>query len=248
MQDAPFRYEKAIATHCRGLRDEAEANLTLPVAHCPGWTVADLVAHMIEVHWFWRTIADERLSQPPDEARRPPRPAPERLLDVFAEGAGRLVETLSAADPSTAVWTWAPSRHDIGFIARHQVQEAAVHHFDAAHAAGGTVVIADDVASDSVEEFLTFSVSSTDDPADPLPPALNGSFALRTPANGPSFTVSDGPVPGTVSWRRGADADVPAVTGTAAELLLFLYGRVELDTGMLPEGMVERFRALSFTT
>ena len=64
---------------------------------------------------------------------------------------------LRTADGTVPVWTWAPQQ-DIAFIRRHQVQEAAVHHWDAVRAAGGQLAIEAPVAADSIEEFLTFSV------------------------------------------------------------------------------------------
>ena len=86
---------------------------------------------------FAATIAAEQLSAPPEEGRRPPRPDDAGLVDTFKAGAVRLVEVLREADQSTPCWTWAGWQQDTAFITRHQVQEAAVHHWDAANAAGG---------------------------------------------------------------------------------------------------------------
>lgn len=247
MSDLTQLHLTAIAEHSRGFSDATRGNLGAPVEHCPGWTVADLVWHLTQVHWFWGTIAGERLAEPPDEARRPPRTSDDGLVEAFEAGARRLVEALRSADQADSVWTWAPLQQDVAFITRHQVQEAAVHHWDAVHAAGSALAISAPVAADSVEEFLTFSVSSEADPAEPARPALDGEFALAASDTEDAWTLLDGDIPGTLRFDRGRTDGVPAVTATASDLLLWLYGRVQLGTATVPDDLVARFRALCFT-
>jgi len=88
----------AIERHSRGLARAARGNLDAPVEHCPGWSVADLVRHVTDVHWFWATIAEELPSSPPDASRRPSRPADGELVDAFEAGSRRLVDVLGSAD------------------------------------------------------------------------------------------------------------------------------------------------------
>jgi uncharacterized protein (TIGR03083 family) len=242
-----FDFADAIAEHSAGLAAAADGNLDATVEGCPGWTVADLVHHLTNVQWQWATIAAERLTAPPDETRRPARAPREQLITTFRAGADRMVMVLRTANGQDPVWTWAPAQQNIAFIQRHQVQEAAVHHWDAVHAAGGTMTIATPVAADSIEEFLTFSLSCDADPADPVRPALSGRFALRCSDSDRAWTVTDGSSPGTVRFAEVAGEDVSAVTGTASDLLLFLYQRVGIDTGSVPSDLIERFRALCFT-
>jgi uncharacterized protein (TIGR03083 family) len=240
----------AIERHSAGFAEATRGNLDASVRHCPGWTVADLVAHLTDVHWFWGTIAEKGLTEPPDEADRPARAPRERLVPAFEEGARRLVRVLGEADQTRHVWTWAPSQKDVAFITRHQVQEAAVHHWDAVHAAGGRLRIEAAVAADSVDEFLTFSVPTDAAPLedDDTPPApLAATFALRATDADRAWTITDGASPGTLRVDQGAVAGPPAVQATASDLLLWLYRRVEIDTASVPTDVVERFRALTFT-
>ena len=243
----PFDPIDVIARHSAGFAAAAEGNLDAPVAHCPGWAVADLVAHLANVHWFWATIVEERLAEPPDESRRPPVAPRDQLLAAFAAGADRLTRVLRAATPSDRVWTWAPAQHDVAFVVRHQVQEAAVHHWDAAHAAGDTFAIAPQVAADAIDEFLTFSVSSDADPAEPQRPPLDGRFVLRCTDIDATWTVGDGRTPGTVRPDRGADPAAPELAATASDLLLWLYRRVDVGTGSVPADLLQRFRSLCYT-
>jgi len=246
--DVPaFDFVEAIAEHSAGFAAAADGNLEAEVEHCPGWTVANLVEHVTEVQWFWATVAEERLSAPPDEARRPANAARDQLIARFRAGAEHLVNVLRAANGKDSVYTWAPAQKDIDFITRHQVQEAAVHHWDAVHAAGGDLAILAPVAVDSIAEFLTFSVSSEEDPAEPARPALDGTFGRRCIDAEASWTIRDAGIPGTVSYEPVAEPEVATITATGSDLLLWLYGRVDLDPTPVRADVIERFRALCFT-
>jgi uncharacterized protein (TIGR03083 family) len=245
-----------IARESNAFAAAAERDLSAPVQHCPGWTVADLVAHLTEVHWFWAAMAADRLSAPPDEDRRPARAEAGDLIPTFRAGARHLVDVLAAADPAASVWTWAPSEQTVGFITRHQVQEAAVHRWDAENAVGEAQPIASAAAVDGIEEFLTFSVASESDHPDQPRPDLDGRLALIASDANASWTMYDGSLPGTVAFSRDATEHLPALTGTASDLLLWLYGRLDAsDLGTTsPHGdgaevsaLLARLRALSFT-
>jgi uncharacterized protein (TIGR03083 family) len=240
MSLSTFECIAAITRHSAGFADAARGNLTAPVEHCPGWAVADLVRHLTEVHWFWATVVDELASAPPEDLRSPPRPSDDALVDLFVTGAGRLVRVLRDADQAASCWTWAPRQQNVAFVTRHQVQEAAVHHWDAVHAAGGTWVVDPVVAADSVDEFLHFSVPSDG------PEPLAGTFAIRASDTGDTWTLSDGDRPGAVRVSRGT-TDAPTLEGTAAELILWLYGRVDLDTTTVPVELLTRFKGLGST-
>jgi uncharacterized protein (TIGR03083 family) len=237
--DAITRYSREFATAARD-------NLAARVEHCPDWSVADLVRHLTEVHWFWGTIAEGTWSEPPDETLRPAHVDDDQLVVAFEAGAARLVEVLAAADQSAACWTWFPGQQDVAFITRHQVQEAAVHAWDAANAAGRPLTIDSPVAADSVDEFLTTSLADEADAAEADLVPLGGTFALRAGDTGDAWTVADGPVPGSMAMTRGATEGAPVLEAPAAHLLLWLYGRTHLD-GNVPDDLRARFRGLSST-
>jgi uncharacterized protein (TIGR03083 family) len=243
---AGLDYTAEIALQSAALADAAEHDLATPIEHCPGWTMADLVAHVLRVHWFWATIVEHRLGDPPPDEAGPAHPVREELVDRFRAGAVHLVEVLRHADPATPVWTWAPSQRNVAFVQRHQVQEAAVHRWDAEHAAGHSITLDVPACVDSIEEFLTFSVSSVADPADPPMPGLDGAFVLRSTDADASWTVTDDQ-PGTIRFERGAQPNSPMLTGTASDLLLWLYRRVELPVPVGAEQLIARFIALTYT-
>jgi uncharacterized protein (TIGR03083 family) len=237
----------AIAEHSTGVAAAARGRLDEPIEHCPDWTMADLVWHLTEVHWFWGTIVEELLTSRPEEERRPERPDDQDLVRGLEAQAAHLVTVLGGADQSARCWTWAGWQQDVAFVTRHQVQEAVVHHWDAEHAVGGPWSVTPEVAADSVDEFLHFSVASDDDPDDPVAPPLAGTLALRSTDTGHAWTLSDGARPGTARVTPGVDAGVPVLEATAAELLLWAYGRLPLEVSAVPEDLVARFRALCFT-
>ena len=237
----------AISRYSGAFADAAEGNLTARVEHCPEWDVADLVHHLSNVHWFWGTIAQGTLASPPAESGRPARAADDDLVDTFRAGAARLVEILGTADQTAACWTWFPDQQDVAFITRHQVQEAAVHAWDSVHAAGRTLEIDPVVAADSVDEFLTVSLPDEEDAERDGLTALDGPLVLATTDTGDTWTVEDGRVPGSMIGSRGAVTDGPRVAGPASGLILWLYGRVEIDLGEAPPDLVARFRGQTST-
>lgn len=242
----------AIAQHSTALADAAEGNLELPIEHCPGWSMADLVHHLTSVQWFWRWIAQHRPEAAPEDLEHPERAAEDQLVPTLRRTTAELLGTLRDADQAASCWTWYPGRQDIGFITRHQVQEAAVHHWDAARAAGLEAPIEGDVAADAVEEFLTCSVASEVDPMleddHPDLEPLGGRLVLHAP--GRAWTITDSVAARALSWEP--EEVLPAtgrVRGTSGELLLWLYERVELPVETLPSAgdIVRRFRAHVFT-
>ena len=199
------------------------------------------------VHWFWATIVEERLAKPPATDRRPGRVPDDRLVATFRAGAERLCRVLVDAVPQDRVWTWASAHQDVAFVIRHQVQEIAVHHWDAARAAGGVLLIGSAAAADAVDEFLDVSVPTTADPAGPPSPALDGAFRLVSADTADTWLVEDGATPGTVRVTRASHAAAPALTAPASDLLLWLYRRVSLDSIAVDPALLQRFRALTFS-
>jgi uncharacterized protein (TIGR03083 family) len=202
--------------------ESADANARVP--SCPDWNIADLVWHLGRVHWFWASVIEQRVTNPESvDKARPERPSDHRALIEFGRAqADRMLSIFAATDDSTQVWTWALDEkdHTVGFIRRHQVQEAALHRWDMQRAATGTGdAIEPDVASDSIDEMLAVQLPwsvSEDKP-------LSGTVHLHcTDTDGEWFVHPDGRVE-----RIHARGDV-AIRGAASELLLALYKRVPL--------------------
>jgi uncharacterized protein (TIGR03083 family) len=197
------------------------AGFTTAVPSCTGWSVADLLWHLTEVHDFWRTIVAESRSSP-EGYEEPPRPADEGLAKMYRRGRIALLQTLGEADPTLPVWTWSNDKTN-GFVIRRMTQETSVHLWDATEAAGLVNPIEPALASDGIDEFLTHF---TDD------------VAVGAVDVGGSVHVHCGDVPGEWTVRESDEGFTMvrehskgdcAIRGTASDILLALWRRVPLS-------------------
>lgn len=216
----------AVVENGLALADAAEAaGLDAPVEACPGWTVADLVWHTLEVHWFWGTVVAQRITDP-DGLAPLPRPADGDLVERYRDGVAILRAALDTASDDTVVWTWA-ERKDVGFVRRRMAQETAVHRWDAERAAGRSWSIPVDLATDGIDEFLHLLLPDVADDAEPL----DGTVHLHTTDEGGhgEWLVVIGDDGEPVVTREHAKGSC-ALRGRAADLLLALWRRQPLSS------------------
>nr|WSY57813.1 maleylpyruvate isomerase family mycothiol-dependent enzyme [Streptomyces sp. NBC_00886] len=208
-------------------------SLDVRVPTCPEWTLLDLVRHLGGVHRRWAaTVAAGPADAPPagtpsEIASTAPKER-EALLAWSAESTEQLLGALRESGPDRGCWTWwggSQSPQTCGALARHQVQEATVHTYDAQITLGAPQPLPDEAALDGVDEFLSTCCAGTD--AWPHVPAAvdyhateGRSWRLTLSADGARAT----PLP-----TPAAPADA-ALHGTAGELVLALYGRIPVDS------------------
>jgi uncharacterized protein (TIGR03083 family) len=220
------------AHHLAALRRDADGlgaalagiPLSTPIRGCPGWTAADLLYHVGEVHHFWCTIVAER-RRSPDGYEEPARPADEQLLGWYAARNEALIDALTEAGDDTEVWTWAdePADHNVGWVLRRMAQETAVHRWDAETAAGNDYEIEPEAASDGIDEFLFFFLNTKGNPT-----PWDGSVHIHcTDVAGEWLIVPDDNDQPLVSREHAKGA--AALRGRAADLLLALWRRMGLD-------------------
>jgi uncharacterized protein (TIGR03083 family) len=197
------------------------AGLTATVPACPGWTVADLLYHLTEVHDFWQSmVADQRSSW--EGYEQPPRPVDEGLAAMYRRGRSDLLKTLSEADPAMSVWTWSDDK-TAGFVIRRMAQETAVHLWDATQAADMINPIEPALAGDGIDEFLTHFTGDVAEGAAPVA----GSVHLHCGDVAGEWTVREAD-DGFAVAREHSKADC-AIRGTASDILLALWRRVPLS-------------------
>jgi len=222
----------------------AAPSLDVQVPTCPEWTLLDLVLHLGEVHRFWAAAvnAGPSADPPAESASEVIEAAPrerEALLAWSATSTRQLLDALGAAGPDRGCWTWwadsqSPQVSDA--VARHQLQEVAVHTYDAQVTLGVPQPLPEEVALDGVEEFL-FTCGTTT-AAWPHEPAVLDFHATegrswRNWLSADGSRASSLPASGTVSASSaGADADAAgaSASGTASELVLAFYRRVPVDS------------------
>jgi uncharacterized protein (TIGR03083 family) len=209
------------------LRDAAAiGDLTARVPGCPDWSLRDLVAHLGAVQRFWAvTVALADDSGPPSAEQRGSREPSGELLEWFEESTRALVTALRAAGPDAPSWAWwgaSGAPLTAGAVARHQVQEAAVHAWDAQDALGRAEPLPAAVAVDGVGEFLSVGLGSLG--AWPHRPARVQFQAIE----GPSWTLDLSPSGATADPAASGEA-VTRIHGSASRLVLALYRRIPLD-------------------
>jgi len=212
----------------------AQSGFDARVPACPDWTVADLIAHVGEVQLFWTAVvaAGEALGPPDDEAVGDTEPHGD-LLAWSADATDRLVLELRNAGPNRLCWTWwessgAPT--NTGAVARHQVQEAAVHAFDAQQAGSRPQPIPATVAADGVGEFLTVELPTNGPwPYEPATAVLEagagGSWVLDL--NTPAIHV-------LIGDEHGTAKPTATLTADPSDMLLAFYrrdpiGKLQID-------------------
>ena len=218
----------AIARDSAAFRASAvAAGLEADVPSCPGWTVADLIWHLAEVHYFWGSVVTQGAAGW-DEVVRIDRVPNAQLLDAFEMWSTRLLDRLSKADPMKEVWTWSDD-HTVGFVIRRMAHETSVHAWDAAVAAGRPMPIDAELSSDGIDEFLQHFLPDIAHDAEPIGGSVHihcldvaGEWTIRAADN------DDADEPFVVS-REHAKGDC-ALRGPAAGLLLALWRRAGADT------------------
>jgi uncharacterized protein (TIGR03083 family) len=199
--------------------------LDVRVPTCPRWTLAGLVGHLGN-HYLWVGHNLDRLPAagmfPATDLPRPP--APPQLADWLLVRAGALADQLGAVGPEQACWTWTADHHS-RFWARRSAHETLMHAWDGLNAVGSRPPIETEIAVDGIQEYLDVvplgfwadSRPSGDDEHIQLVAAdADVVWDVHVDRNGMHVGRD----------RRGSDV---SVSGDAAELLLFLMGRVAAD-------------------
>ena len=141
------------------------------------------------------------------------------LLDWSERSTETLLAALRAAGPDRGVWPWWGEPAHSGAVARHQVQEAMVHAWDAGDAAGRAGPLPREAALDGIAEFLEtgLPVAGTWQ----HPPAAVGVVATDGAGGGWRVLLS-------AEQRRlepGDGTGDAVLRGTASDLVLAFYRR-----------------------
>ncbi|MEU1498363.1 maleylpyruvate isomerase family mycothiol-dependent enzyme [Streptomyces sp. NPDC005732] len=216
-------------------------SLDVQVPTCPEWTLFDLAQHIGEGRRDWAATVAAGPAPAKSAAEGAPAVPREReaLLAWLAESTEQLLDALREAGPDRGCWTWwgaSQSPPTCGAVARHQLQQFAVHTYDAQLTVGAPEPLPDEVALDGVEEFLSTCVATTS--AWPHKPTAfdfhaTGGHSWRLTVDGDGARCARVPAPGTtaVAAADGSpDAAGVSVHGTASELVLFVYDRIAADS------------------
>lgn len=212
-----------------------DADLTTPVPSCPDWTLADLVKHTGSVQRWFSSLLHARIQEPPRkrevDLRLPDRH--EGYADWLAESATVAAQAFAATDPNLPMWAWGVDQH-ARFWARRMLFETLLHRVDADLALGRRPTIDRPLAVDGIDEFLVNLPFATF--------FAPGVAKLRGPDKAIRFQATDGDDDWLVRlWSDGFGLDASpgatdtadaTVQGTAADLLLLVYGRLHHDAAV----------------
>jgi uncharacterized protein (TIGR03083 family) len=144
------------------------------------------------------------------------------FVDWFRSGTASLLEQLSSVPADDECWSWFEPGRRVGWWARRMALEAVVHRSDTDAAQGHDFSVASDVAADGIDEFLdVFVAASRAAHESPAGPTISFECSDRADRWWLDLSVRG---ERAVS-REPRDASV-RIMGTAARLLLFVWGRV----------------------
>lgn len=204
----------------------AQGAFRRPVASCEPWTVADLVWHLGEVHYFWNEIVRTGAASP-TSVPRITRPDDNELMEWYVGNLRALMSTLRGADPSASCWSWA-GMVDIAWVIRRMAHETAVHAWDAASAGGGMSHIEPALASDGIDEFLEWFLPNHRETALPI----GGSVHIHCTDTHGEWLIMPDDAMGLHMTREHAKGSC-ALRGTASDVFLMLWRRLPITRAEL---------------
>ncbi|GAA1158038.1 maleylpyruvate isomerase family mycothiol-dependent enzyme [Kribbella jejuensis] len=230
----PERARRVIVEHTRRLAESAAAagpDAAVPTA--PQWTVADLVEHVGQTQNWVAEIVERRIADPaqlPTEVAKLPADAGEWPA-WLAASAQRVADACSDEALDAPVFNpAADDRSGTRFWLSSSVNEAVVHGFDAANAAGRSTEIDADIAGALISNHLQMLTSPTWELQ-----RSESAHAIRGTGQTLQWLATDGGAwlverrPDGATWRPGTEQADVTVTGPAQSLLLALTRRVPLS-------------------
>jgi uncharacterized protein (TIGR03083 family) len=197
------------------------AGLDAEIASCPGWTIADLLAHVGRIHRWVTELVVMRPKPPDGNWRGLEEPPAGTRIEWFDDGYRRFADALADVPAGAEVWTWSGD-HTAAFWSRRQAHELAIHRWDAQGATGEPEPVDRALAVDGIQEVFDIL------PARPgVPPVTGAGETIHlhcTDGDGEWLVrlTPDGPV----VTNEHAKGDV-AARGTASDLLLLVWGRIQ---------------------
>ncbi|WP_217711471.1 maleylpyruvate isomerase family mycothiol-dependent enzyme [Actinomadura sp. NAK00032] len=226
------RYKEGLREHARGLAEAASgSDPSTRVPTCPEWTLQDLVGHVGQ-GYLWaadlvRTGGTDVIDGLPRTVPDSPAAWPAWLRD----GAEQLIAAVEAKPDETVDHPLLGAWPTVMWL-RRMANETAVHHADAALAAGTPFTVAPGLAGDVITEFLGLLTAPTAAAQKPELAELRGTGeTLRLRPAEPSLPgwlitrMPDGPVFEEGAGEGASGADM-TVAGPVQELLLVFARRL----------------------
>jgi uncharacterized protein (TIGR03083 family) len=189
----------------------AELDLSAPVPGCGDWTFYDLADHVGNGNmWVVIGVREGR----GDHHGEPAPKGAVQLRAWFDDTAAALVAALSA-DPQTPAWTFTSQLpRTVGFWQRRRMHETLMHLWDGQNALGTPTPFDPEPAADGIAEVFEL-----------FAPRMIKRGLATEPDTAIRIHASDT----GDSWIYGPGEPPAELSGTAADLLLALWGRKSLS-------------------
>ena len=210
-----------------------DADPSVPVPTCPGWTLRQLVRHLGRGHRWAGQIVRDRMDAPLDPRTvvggKPPDDAGGE--SAWLLGSSRvLLDAVAATGAEVPVWTFLGPR-PAGWWVRRRLHESTVHRADAALALGVGYELPAALAADGVSETLDLVSAGMGDRPAPLEEGRSLHLHATDGDLGPAGEWTVRAEAGGVRWEHGHTKATTAVRGPAVDLLLALTNRRPVDQG-----------------
>ena len=203
-------------------------DLSAPVAACGDWTLYDLADHLGGGNLWAAAAVTERRG----DFEASPAPRGRAALAAWLSETGAVLLGALDAGPDTPAWTLAPPP-TVGFWQRRRCMETLIHRWDAEHALGTGGFIDPALADDGVAEVV-----------DTMLPRQIRLGRTGPPPHPVRLEAADTRSSWLLGGADGASDPVATAAGTAADLLLLLWGRLDAgDPAIAWHGDRERGRA-----
>jgi uncharacterized protein (TIGR03083 family) len=202
----------------------APRGMDLPVPVCAPWDVREVVAHLATV--YDHKVMAMRLGRRPEQGEwTTDEPFGKDTVEWFADEHAKLLAELAAHKPADHAWSWWEPDQTVGFWYRRMALETVVHRVDVEAQFGPPSAIDAALAIDGIDEVLMIMLAGDDDAAASAP----GTGTVEVLADGAAWSIAFEDARTTVMpGRRTSPGAV--LSGDPAVLLLYLWGRVPIDT------------------
>ena len=188
----------------------------------PGRNIDELLRHVGIAHQRAALIIREGRAEPP--LLEDTNPTHGGSLSLYEAGLATLLEAMRTVDPATPVWTFSRSDETAAFWHRRMAHETTVHRVDAEQTAGTVGPVEPGLALDGIAESLeVFAPRTARREGDPSTATVQ---LHATDVEG-EWLVTLGR--GSVAVEHGHAKGDAAVRGTAADLYLWLWGRLSSE-------------------
>jgi uncharacterized protein (TIGR03083 family) len=218
------RFIASVQSDTQIILELLDAHPMTQVQSCPGWTMTRLASHVGAVHRMAATVLEGRLLSRPDRALDGPPDGAAGLGRWIQDGVDRLAVVLAETPSAAPAWNFTSGPQTALFWPARMAHETGIHRIDAAMASHDhRSEIDGDLAIDGINEFLELFRNRV--LAANLLADIGGSLHLHATDLEGEWMIRLRQ--GTLTVENGHGKGDAAVRGTASDLLLGLWGRLE---------------------